>query len=55
MTEMGARSSCVDDSVRSDNDTNVDDKMTLLRKDRLFYNFMVEALKAGNIAKLQMT
>ena len=48
MTEMGAKSSCSDDSVRSDGATNVNDTMTLLSKDRLLYNFMVDTLDAGN-------
>ena len=51
MTKLGARSSCIDNSVRSDNDTNVDDKMTLSTTDRLFNNFMVETLKAGSVCQ----
>ena len=48
MTEMGAESSCSDDSVTSDSDTNDNKTITLLSKDRLFYNFMVDTLDAGN-------
>ena len=51
MTEMGARSSCSDDSVRPDSDTNDKNTMTLLSKDRLFYSFMVNTLDAGNICQ----
>ena len=49
MTEMGARRSCYDNDVRSDDDTNVTKTMTLLSKDSLFYNFMIDTLNAGNI------
>ena len=51
MNDMGARNSCSGDSVRSDNDTNVENTRTLLSKDRPFYNFIVErdTLSAGNI------
>ena len=48
---MGARSSCYDDSVRSDKDTNDKHTMTLLSKDRLFYTFMENMLEAGNICQ----
>ena len=48
-TEMGARRSCLEDSVRSDNDTNVKKTMTLLQKDKLFHTFMADTLNAGKI------
>ena len=48
MTEMGAESICSDDSVTPDSDTNDNKTITLLSKDRLFYNFMVDTLDAGN-------
>ena len=47
MTEMGAWSSCSDDSVRPDSDTNDRSTMTLSSKDRHFYSFMVDTLDAG--------
>ena len=49
MTEMGARSTCSDDSVRPDSDTNNKNTVTLLSKDRHFYAFMLDTLVAGNI------
>ena len=51
MTEMGARDSCSDDSVRSNLNTTVKNTITLLAKDRLFHNFMVDTLDAGNICQ----
>ena len=51
MTEMGARSSCSDESVRPDSDTNDKNIMTVLSKDRLFYTFMEDTLNAGNICQ----
>ena len=51
MTVMGARSSCYDDSVRSDSDTNAKSTVTLESKNRLFYTFMVDALDARNICQ----
>ena len=51
MTEMGANNSCSDDSVRSDINTTVKNTITLLSKDRLLYNFMVDTLDAGNICQ----
>ena len=47
MTETGAGNSCFDDSARSDTNTTVKNT-TLLSKDHLFYNFMVDTLDAGN-------
>ena len=47
MTEMGAKNSCSDNSVRPDSDTDIT-AMTLLSKDRHFYSFMVDTLDAGN-------
>ena len=51
MTEMGARSSCTDDSVRHDIDTDVNNSVTLLSKNGIFYTFMVDTLGAGNICQ----
>ena len=51
MSAMGAESSCYDDSVKSDTDTNVKNAMTLLSQDSLFYTFMVDTLDAGNICQ----
>ena len=48
MMKMGASDSCSDDSVRSDIDTTVKNTMTLLSKNRLFYNFLVDTLDAEN-------
>ena len=48
MTEMGARSSCSDDSVGPDSDTNDKNTVTLLSKDRVFYTFMEDTLDAGH-------
>ena len=48
MTEMGAKNSCSDDSVKPDNDTNDKNTITFLSRDRLFYNFMLDTLDAGN-------
>ena len=50
MTEMGAKNSCSDDSVRPDSDTDIT-AMTLLSKDRHFYSFMVDTLDAGNTCR----
>ena len=49
MTDVGARSSCSDDSVRPDSDTNDKNTMTLWSKDRVFFTFMEDTLDAGNI------
>ena len=46
MTEMGYKSKCSDDSVKPGSDTNDTNTITLLSKDRLFYNFMVDTLDA---------
>ena len=51
MTEMRARNSCSDDSLGSDSNTMVKSTITLLSKDRLFYNFMVNTLDAGNVCQ----
>ena len=51
MTEMGARSKCFNDSIRSDSDTNVKNTMTLLSKNGLFFTFMVDTLDAVNICQ----
>ena len=51
MTEMGANNSCSDDSVRSDINTTFKNTVTLLSKDILFYNFLVDTLNAGNICE----
>ena len=47
MTEMGARDSCSDYSLRSDNDTNAKKTMTLSSTYRLFYTFMRDTLNAS--------
>ena len=44
MTEMGANSTCMNSSVQSDNNTDVQNTMTLSAKDRLFYSFMADSL-----------
>ena len=46
LTEMGYKSKCSGDSVKPDSDTNDKNTITLLSKDRLFYNFMVDTLDA---------
>ena len=46
LTEMGYKSKCSDDSVKPGSDTNDKNTITLLSKDRLFYNFMVDTLDA---------
>ena len=51
MTKMGARNSCSGDSVRSDTDTTVKNTTTLLLKDLLFYNSLVDTLDAGSICQ----
>ena len=51
MTEMGASKSCSGDSVRSDINTIVKNTTTLISKDGLFYNFLVDTLNAGNICQ----
>ena len=48
MTDVGAKSSCYDDSTKPDNDTNDKNTMTLLSIDNLFYTFMEDTLDAGN-------
>ena len=50
MTEMVSRGSCPAHYVRSDIDT-IDKNTKLLSTDRLFYNFMVDTLDAGNICQ----
>ena len=49
INEMGARSSCFDNSLRSDSDANIENTTALFSKDHLFYNFMVDTLDAENI------
>ena len=49
MTKMEARHSCFGDPVRSENNTDIKNTMTLLSRDRLFYTFMVDTLNARNI------
>ena len=44
VTEMGANSSCMNDSGRSENDTNVQNTMPLSSIDRLFHSFMADTL-----------
>ena len=51
MTEMGANKSCSDDSGRSNIDATVENTITRLSKDRLFYHFLVDSLNAGNICQ----
>ena len=51
MTNMGARRSCYDHSVRLDSGTNDKNTVTLLSKDRLFYTFIVYILKIGNMCQ----
>ena len=44
MTEIGANSSCTNNSERSDNNTNIKNTMPLSSKDRLFHSFMADTL-----------
>ena len=44
MSEIGANSSCMSSSGRSENDTNVQNTMPLSSKDRLFHFFMADTL-----------
>ena len=44
MSEIGANSSCMNSSGRSENDTNVQNTMPLSSKDRLFHSFMADTL-----------
>ena len=48
LSEMGANRSCSNGSVKPDCDTNDNNKITLLSKDRLFYNFVLDTLDAGS-------
>ena len=48
LSEMGANRSCSNGSLKPDSDTNDNNKITLLSKDRLFYNFVLDTLDAGN-------
>ena len=49
MSEIGANSSCMNSSGRSENDTNVQNTMPLSSKDRLFHSFMVDTLNMTSI------
>ena len=51
MTEMGANSSCTNNSVTSANYTNVQNPMSLSAKDRLFHSFMAEKLNLTSICR----
>ena len=44
MTEIGANSSCTNNSERSDNNTNIKNTMPLSSKDRLFHSFIADTL-----------
>ena len=49
MSEIGANSSCMNSSGRSENDTNVHNTMPLSSKDRLFHSFMADTLNMTSI------
>ena len=51
LTEMDANSSCMNNSGRSDNDTNVQNIMTLSSKNRLFHSFMSDTLNMTSTSK----
>ena len=51
MTEMGASSSCTNNSVTSANYTNVQTPMSLSAKDRLFHSFMADKLNLTSICR----
>ena len=49
MTEVGANSSCMNNSVRSDNNTNIHNTLPLFTKDHIFYSFMTDTLNMTTI------
>ena len=51
MTDMGANSSCMNNSVHSDSNTNARNTTTLFSKDRLFYSFMADRLHMISICR----
>ena len=51
MTEMGANSSCTNNSVWSENNTNCQSTMPLLSKDHLFLSFMANTLNMTSICR----
>ena len=49
MTKMGAMKECSNISLEYDNNTNTENTMTLLSKERIFYSFMTDSLGLNDV------